>query len=87
MNIVGILVSTFPEHSARVAAQIPALGAEVHHVSPQGQIVVTLEHPLDEFITHCIDEIQALKGVLNAAMIYHQVDADEQSNTEMELSK
>lgn len=74
MNIVGILVSTFPEFSLQVAAQIPRLGAQVHHISAQGQLVVTIEHPDDKGVADCITQIQTLKGVLNAAMVYHQID-------------
>lgn len=74
MNIVGLLIKTLPEHSAQVAAQLPTLGAQVHLISEQGQLVVTLEHADDKVITDCITQIQSLQGVLNAAMVYHQID-------------
>lgn len=76
MNIVGLLVSTFPEHSSHVAAQIPKLGAQVHLSSAQGQLVVTIEEEDDDKMTQCITQIQSLKGVLNTALVYHQVDND-----------
>jgi nitrate reductase NapD len=74
MNIVGILVNTLPECTARIAAQLPGLGAEVHHVSAQGQLIITIEHSQDTVVSECITQIQSLKGVLTAAMVYHQID-------------
>lgn len=74
MNIVGILVNTLPAYSTPIAAQIPNLGAQVHYVSAQGQLIVTIEHPQDAVVSECITQIQSLKGVLTAAMVYHQID-------------
>ncbi len=81
MNTVGILINTLPAFSAQIAAQLPLLSAEVHAVSAQGQIVVTLQHESDDFITECITQIQSLMGVLTAALVYHHRDLCEGNNT------
>lgn len=74
MNIVGILINVLPEYISTVSQGIVALGGEVHLSSEKGQLVITLEHSDDKVIADTITEIQLLKGVLTAAMVYHQID-------------
>lgn len=76
MNIIGILVTTLPGYPLVVAGQIESLGGEVHAMTENGQLVVTLERESDAAVTECITQIQAVAGVLTAAMVYQHTDHD-----------
>lgn len=72
MNIIGILVAAHPERCEPVRAQLGAIaGVEVHAVTPEGRMVVTVERPDDDEMTAAFDAITRLPGVLSAALVYH----------------
>ena len=74
-HVSSLVVLTQPPLRHRLAEQIAALdGAEIHAVSDEGKLVVTLEGPSQRPIMAAIDTIQGLPGVLSAALIYHQFD-------------
>jgi nitrate reductase NapD len=50
--------------------------AEIYGDSPEGKIVVVLETENQGFVTDTIDAINNLPNVLNAALIYHQIEKD-----------
>lgn len=72
MNITGILVSAHPGQTDALRDQLSALpGVEVHAVTPEGRMVVTVERPTDGEMTGAFDAIHRLPGVLSAALVYH----------------
>lgn len=74
-HVSSLVVLTQPMLRHQLAEQITALeGAEVHAVSEEGKLVVTLEGESQLPIMAAIDAIQAMPGVLSAALIYHQFD-------------
>lgn len=74
-HVSSLVVLTQPALRHRLAEQIGVLeGAEIHAVSDEGKLVVTLEGPSQRPIMDAIDAINALSGVLSAALIYHQFD-------------
>ncbi|WP_254204508.1 chaperone NapD [Aeromonas sp. FDAARGOS 1405] len=74
-HVSSLVVLTQPPLRHQLAGQIGALeGAEIHAVSDEGKLVVTLEGPSQRPIMAAIDAIQAMPGVLSAALIYHQFD-------------
>ncbi|MCS3455494.1 nitrate reductase NapD [Aeromonas sp. BIGb0405] len=74
-HVSSLVVLTQPPLRHRLAEQIGALeGAEVHVVSEEGKLVVTLEGPSQRPIMAAIDAINAMPGVLSAGLIYHQFD-------------
>jgi periplasmic nitrate reductase NapD len=74
-HVSSLVVLTQPPLRHRLAEQIGALeGAEVHVVSEEGKLVVTLEGPSQRPIMAVIDAINAMPGVLSAGLIYHQFD-------------
>ncbi|MEG0006700.1 MAG: chaperone NapD [Aeromonas sp.] len=79
-HVSSLVVLTQPPLRHELAQQIATLeGAEIHAVSDEGKLVVTLEGPSQRPIMDAIDAIQAMPGVLSAALIYHQFDeSDEQ---------
>jgi nitrate reductase NapD len=72
VNITGILVSAQPEcrESVRLAL-VTMPGVEVHAVTPEGRMVVTVEKDSDGEMTAAFDLINRLPGVLSAALVYH----------------
>ena len=72
MNITGLLVSAHPDHTESLREQLTAMsGVEVHAVTPEGHMVVTVERPTDGEMTGAFDAIHRLPGVLSAALVYH----------------
>jgi nitrate reductase NapD len=72
VNITGILVSAHPGQTDALRDQLSALpGVEVHAVTPEGRMVVTVERPTDGEMTGAFDAIHRLPGVLSAALVYH----------------
>ncbi|KIQ79701.1 chaperone NapD [Aeromonas sp. L_1B5_3] len=74
-HVSSLVVLTQPTLRHQLAEEIAALdGAEIHAVTDEGKLVVTLEGASQRPIMTAIDAIQAMPGVLSAALIYHQFD-------------
>jgi periplasmic nitrate reductase NapD len=72
VNITGILVSAHPGQTDALRERLTAMaGVEVHAVTPEGRMVVTVERPTDGEMTGAFDAINQLPGVLSAALVYH----------------
>jgi nitrate reductase NapD len=77
MMISGVLVVAKPEHKAEVCAALAAFPwAEVHHVQPDGRLVITIEADDGEQATHRLREVQDLPQVMLAEMVQHYVEGD-----------
>jgi len=75
MNISGVLVHAYPQKLAAVTRKLDAIdGIEVHASNDEGKIVVTIEKPDDASMSDTLLHLQDVPGVLNASMIYHQLD-------------
>ena len=75
MNISGVLVKTHPENISAVKQALTHMsGVEVHGNNEDGRIVITVEDTSASNITDTVSEIQEVRGVLSAAMIYHQLE-------------
>ncbi|MGR9117093.1 MAG: chaperone NapD [Gammaproteobacteria bacterium] len=75
MNTVGILVQYRPEQLVHVRQLIVEQGCEVHLATPEGKMVVTLEHASDSAIADTIVALQNISGVLTALPVYHHHDS------------
>jgi nitrate reductase NapD len=74
LHISSLLVHVRPELLAAVKANLRQLdGLELHQESPQGKLVVVLETEHERQILTRIDQINALPGVLNTALVYHEL--------------
>ena len=66
-----------------LAPKVPAVrdaigrlrGAEIHAVTPDGRIVVTLESVNEADILTCTAEIRGLAGVVSVALVFHQAES------------
>ena len=75
MNISGVLVKAYPENLTTIQQTLATMsGVEVHGNNEDGRIVITVEDVSANNITDTLTEIQAVPGVLSAAMIYHQFE-------------
>ena len=83
MNISSAVVHARPGDVAVVRAGLATLaGVEVHGVSPEGKLIVTIETDDDDSNAATCQRIGQLDGVMSAAMVYHQTE----SEPEMEVS-
>ena len=77
MNIAGVLVHSRPERISDVRASISQLpGVEVHEVSEEGKIVVTVEEVQNSNLADVLTQFSLTDGVLSAAMVYHHYEND-----------
>ncbi|MDP2132677.1 MAG: chaperone NapD [Sulfuritalea sp.] len=83
MNISSAIVHARPGAVAIVETGLATLdGVEVHAISPEGKLIVTIETDDDASNVATYDRIGQLDGVMSAAMVYHQTE----SEPEMEVS-
>lgn len=74
LHIASLLVHARPEQFEAVKANLCLLdGVELHQQSPLGKLVVVLETVSEQQILERIDQISNLPGVLNAALVYHEL--------------
>jgi periplasmic nitrate reductase NapD len=77
MNISSAIIHARPGHMAIVQAGLATLdGVEVHVVSPEGKLIVTIETDDDGSNVATYERIGQLDGVLSAAMVYHQTESE-----------
>jgi periplasmic nitrate reductase NapD len=75
VHIAGIVVHAMPEQLATIKARIVSLpAAEIHAVSNDGKLVVTLETESTKRILDYMDAIRALPGVVDVALVYQHAE-------------
>jgi nitrate reductase NapD len=74
LHIASLVVHARPALFEAVKANLRLLtGVELHQESPAGKLVVVLETDHESQILQRIDQINRLPGVLNAALVYHEI--------------
>ncbi|GGI78093.1 chaperone NapD [Shewanella gelidii] len=82
-HVSSLVVLVTPEAMSEVSSEIRALpGTEIHAVTEEGKVIVTLEGETQKAILSNVEKINALKGVLSNSLIYHQVEPLEQESEE-----
>jgi nitrate reductase NapD len=77
MNISSAIIHALPRDVALVQSGLAALaGVEVHAVSPEGKMIVTIETEDDGSNAATYQLIGQLDGVMSAAMVYHQTESE-----------
>ena len=75
MNIAGVVVDALPNRNDRVEQQLVSMaGVEVHAISEQGRMVVTVEGVNQNEVADVVTAMHSLDGVLSAAMVYHNFE-------------
>ena len=71
MNISGVVIYAQPERSKSVESRLCMIpGVEVHAVTDDGRMVVTIENDMQETID-TVTLLHDIEGVLSASMIYN----------------
>ncbi len=77
MHIAGVLVQTRPEHIPQVQSRLGDItGLEVHAVSPDGRIVVTVEGDGRKSVADTLFTLSAMDDVLSACLVYEHSETD-----------
>lgn len=77
MNISSAIVHARPGQAQAVHAGLATMaGVEVHAVSAEGKIIVTIETEDDRSNVATYECIGTLEGVMSAAMVYHQTESE-----------
>jgi nitrate reductase NapD len=77
VNISSIVVNALPERARDVRATLEVIqGVEVHAMSEEGKLVVTIETGADRDTLETIERINHLPGVLSASLVYHHEETD-----------
>lgn len=77
ISIAGLLLHARPELLTSVQAQLALLpGVEVHAVTPQGKLVVTVDEQEGQAVGESVMRLHRVDGVLCASMIYHHFEND-----------
>lgn len=86
VHVAGVLVHAHPEAASKLAQTIAAFpGAQVHAVSREGKLVITLEGPTADAITGGLDRMQTLDGVLAASLVYQHSEGAAAMDEEVEV--
>ena len=77
LDISGIVVHADPRHVALLCEALDRIaGVTAHAVSAEGKIVATIETNSEARSMERFEAIRALEGVLQVAMVYHQIETD-----------
>lgn len=77
MNISSIIVYPGPGLAEAVRVRLVAQpGVEVHAVGEDGRMIITVEADGDGAMIAAFEAVNKTEGVLSAAMVYHQTEAN-----------
>ena len=75
MSICGVMVHVLPEKMPEVEPRLLEIsGLEIHGVSDDGKMVITVESNNYKDTGSRITDLQKIKGVLSASMIYQHTE-------------
>lgn len=75
VHIAGIVIFALPEHITATKVNITSLpAAEIHAISTDGKLIVTLEAESTRHILDLMDTIRALPGVVDVALVYQHAE-------------
>jgi nitrate reductase NapD len=78
VNISGVLIHARPERVELVRATLEEFpGVEIHAVSEDGRLVVTVEDDVAGYTADTVARFHDVEGVLSASLVYHHCE-DEQ---------
>jgi nitrate reductase NapD len=76
-NICGVIVHVAPGRSEDVSRTLAAMpGVEVHAGAGDGRLVITVEDTSEITAAQGLLAVNALPGVVNAALVYHHYEPD-----------
>ena len=77
MNISSAIIHVLPGNVPIVQSGLAMVpGVEVHAISPEGKMIVTIETEDEGSNADTYQRIGQLDGVMSAAMVYHQTESE-----------
>jgi periplasmic nitrate reductase NapD len=77
VNISSAIVHARPGHAAEVQGALAAIaGVEIHAVSDEGKLIITIESPGDRETADTFEAISQMDHVMSTSMVYHQTESD-----------
>ncbi|MEQ8228523.1 MAG: chaperone NapD [Rhodospirillales bacterium] len=74
-HIASLIIQAWPENLSKVEAALTEIsGVESHGDSGPGRLIVTVEVEDDAGLVDAVNRIQFTPGVINASLVYHQID-------------
>ena len=84
INVCGVLVFAHPEYIKAVQKQLEGEdGVEVHAVTENGRLVMTVEKEDQQQTGELLNRIQTLDHVISASMVYQYFDQVSENEWEM----
>ena len=86
MNISSLLIYAEPQRAEYVRAQLEQLpGVEVHAVTAEGRLIVTVEKGDDLEMRRALEQLGAIPGVHATTLVYHHSETlDDESPAKKE---
>ena len=79
INLCGVLVHAQPQYTGEVRTQLEAEpGVEVHAVTDDGRIVLTLEKTTRQQTGDALGQIEKFNHVLSTSLVYQYFDENHQ---------
>lgn len=77
MSISGLVVHARPERADEIRTRLEAMaGVEVHSVTDDGRLVVTVDIEDDRDAADTLMQLQREEGILSASLIYNHFDTE-----------
>ena len=77
MSISSLVLQARPEDSEELRRRIEVLdGVEVHAVTDQGRLVITVDQPDDGKAAETLQHLQTMDGILSASLVYNHFEQD-----------
>ncbi|MGB5143480.1 MAG: chaperone NapD [Shewanella indica] len=74
LHVSSLILQVMPSKMAGVRQQILSFGNAELSVNDESKLVVVLEGPTEQAILATMDRINAIRGVISTAMVYHQCE-------------
>lgn len=87
MSITSLVLHAKPEDIEKVREQVLAIaGTEIHAVSPDGKLVVTLDEPETRAAADKLTALHKLEGLQSAALVYTYFEDENIDSSKHHLS-
>lgn len=74
IHVASLIVHVRPGHLPEISQWLERQsGVEIHSQSDQGKLAIVLECDHERAVLDLIDTLADMPGVLNAALIYHEI--------------
>lgn len=75
VNIAGMLVHARPDQAGTVRGRLEAIpGVEVHAMTPEGRLVVTIEKADDREMAETFERFAQIPQIVSTVLVYHHYD-------------